>query len=137
MLRNTVALSVHAGKFHIVSIDIDRGNASAKLSQHDRRGADVASELQDVFSTHVVFLEQKTIKRPLVVDVSTNPATIRIQRQFHRERAKALIMPAETDLYFTPEDLEHEASLIPQARFEVIRSVWGHPFAVSPIECLG
>lgn len=41
-------------------------------------------------------------------------------------RAKALIMPAETDLYFTPEDLEHEASLIPKARFEVIRSVWGH-----------
>jgi homoserine O-acetyltransferase len=41
-------------------------------------------------------------------------------------RAKALVMSAETDLYFTPEDLEYEASLIPQARYEVIRSVWGH-----------
>ena len=34
--------------------------------------------------------------------------------------------PRETDLYFTPDDLEYEASLIPGARFEVIRSVWGH-----------
>jgi len=41
-------------------------------------------------------------------------------------RAKALVMPAETDLYFTPDDLEYEASLIPGARFEVIQSVWGH-----------
>ncbi len=41
-------------------------------------------------------------------------------------RAKALVMAGETDLYFTPEDLEYEASLIPKARFEVIRSVWGH-----------
>ena len=41
-------------------------------------------------------------------------------------RAKSLVMAAETDLYFTPEDLEYEASLIPQARYEVIRSVWGH-----------
>jgi len=41
-------------------------------------------------------------------------------------RAKALVMAAETDLYFTPEDLEYEASLIPQARYELIRSVWGH-----------
>jgi homoserine O-acetyltransferase len=41
-------------------------------------------------------------------------------------RAKALIMSAETDLYFTPEDLEYEASMIPGARFEVIRSIWGH-----------
>jgi homoserine O-acetyltransferase len=41
-------------------------------------------------------------------------------------RAKALVMAGETDLYFTPEDLEYEASLIPQARYEVIRSVWGH-----------
>jgi homoserine O-acetyltransferase/O-succinyltransferase len=41
-------------------------------------------------------------------------------------RAKSLIMPAETDLYFTPEDMEYEASLTPGARFEVIRSVWGH-----------
>jgi homoserine O-acetyltransferase len=35
-------------------------------------------------------------------------------------------MAAETDLYFTPADIEYEASLIPNARYEVIRSVWGH-----------
>jgi homoserine O-acetyltransferase len=41
-------------------------------------------------------------------------------------RAKALVMAGETDLYFTPEDIESEASLIPHARYELIRSVWGH-----------
>ncbi len=41
-------------------------------------------------------------------------------------RAKALVMAGQTDLYFTPEDIEFEALLIPGARFEVIPSVWGH-----------
>ena len=41
-------------------------------------------------------------------------------------RAKALVMAGETDLYFTPEDIGFEASFIAGARFEVIRSVWGH-----------
>jgi len=41
-------------------------------------------------------------------------------------RAKALVMAAQTDLYFTPEDIGYEAAQIPGARFEVIPSVWGH-----------
>jgi homoserine O-acetyltransferase len=41
-------------------------------------------------------------------------------------RARTLVMAGETDLYFTPEDIEYEASLIPNARYELIRSVWGH-----------
>ncbi|HTS52565.1 MAG TPA: alpha/beta fold hydrolase [Burkholderiales bacterium] len=41
-------------------------------------------------------------------------------------RAKALVMTGQTDLYFTPEDIQYEASHIPDASFRVIPSVWGH-----------
>jgi homoserine O-acetyltransferase len=41
-------------------------------------------------------------------------------------RAKTLVMAGETDLYFTPADIEYEASQVPGATFRVIPSVWGH-----------
>lgn len=41
-------------------------------------------------------------------------------------QAKSLIIPGTTDLYFTPEDCEAEAALIPHARFLPIPSIWGH-----------
>ncbi len=41
-------------------------------------------------------------------------------------QARVLVMPCTTDLYFTPEDCAAEASLIPQARYRPIESVWGH-----------
>jgi homoserine O-acetyltransferase len=41
-------------------------------------------------------------------------------------KAKALVMAGQTDLYFTPEDIEYEAALIPAAQYRVIPSVWGH-----------
>lgn len=41
-------------------------------------------------------------------------------------KAKALVMPAETDLYFTAADIEAEARMIPGARFLSIPTVWGH-----------
>ena len=41
-------------------------------------------------------------------------------------RAKTLIMPSITDLYFTPEDCQTEANLIPNAEFLPIPSIWGH-----------
>jgi homoserine O-acetyltransferase len=41
-------------------------------------------------------------------------------------KAKAVVIAGQTDLYFTPEDIEYEASLIPAAEFRVIPSVWGH-----------
>ncbi|KIJ39900.1 hypothetical protein M422DRAFT_60651 [Sphaerobolus stellatus SS14] len=41
-------------------------------------------------------------------------------------KAKALIMPCKTDLYFPPEDSEIEVSLLPNAKLVVIDSVWGH-----------
>ncbi|MGF1513543.1 MAG: alpha/beta fold hydrolase [Elainellaceae cyanobacterium] len=40
--------------------------------------------------------------------------------------AKTLVMPATTDLYFTPEDCEAEAKLIPNAQYHPIPSIWGH-----------
>lgn len=41
-------------------------------------------------------------------------------------RAKTILMPAEKDLYFPPEDEAHEASLIPGAELRIIPGLWGH-----------
>jgi homoserine O-acetyltransferase/O-succinyltransferase len=49
-----------------------------------------------------------------------------LERALGSIRARALVMAGQTDLYFTPEDIEAEAALIPGARFRVIASVWGH-----------
>ncbi|MGB3786747.1 MAG: alpha/beta fold hydrolase, partial [Phormidesmis sp.] len=40
--------------------------------------------------------------------------------------AKTLVMPATTDLYFTPEDCEAEAKLIADSEYRPISSIWGH-----------
>jgi homoserine O-acetyltransferase/O-succinyltransferase len=40
--------------------------------------------------------------------------------------AKTLVMPATTDLYFTPEDCEAEAQLIKGSTYRPIPSIWGH-----------
>jgi homoserine O-acetyltransferase len=40
--------------------------------------------------------------------------------------AKAIVMPGETDLYFTPEDSEYEVRRMPNAEFRPIPSIWGH-----------
>ncbi|MBX3438156.1 MAG: alpha/beta fold hydrolase [Planctomycetaceae bacterium] len=41
-------------------------------------------------------------------------------------RARTLIMPSQTDLYFTPEDSLHESRQIPNATYKTIPSAWGH-----------
>jgi homoserine O-acetyltransferase/O-succinyltransferase len=41
-------------------------------------------------------------------------------------KAKAVVMASETDLYFTPADVEAEAAMIPGAEFKIIPSLWGH-----------
>jgi homoserine O-acetyltransferase len=41
-------------------------------------------------------------------------------------KARATVLAGETDLYFTPEDVEADAACVPGARFRVIRSLWGH-----------
>lgn len=41
-------------------------------------------------------------------------------------QASTLVMPATTDLYFTPDDCATEAAMIPRADFRPIPSIWGH-----------
>lgn len=41
-------------------------------------------------------------------------------------KAKALVMPAERDLYFPVADEEYEVSKIPNAELRVIPGIWGH-----------
>jgi homoserine O-acetyltransferase len=41
-------------------------------------------------------------------------------------QAKTWVMPATSDLYFTPEDCAAEAALIPTAEYHPIPSIWGH-----------
>ena len=41
-------------------------------------------------------------------------------------RARTVILPGETDLYFPPEDSMEEAACIEHAELKTIRSVWGH-----------
>ena len=51
-------------------------------------------------------------------------------------KAKTLVMPAQKDLYFPPEDEEYAVSHIPGAQLRVIPGVWGH-FAgggVNPVD---
>jgi homoserine O-acetyltransferase len=46
-------------------------------------------------------------------------------------KAKAIVMPGQTDLYFPPEDSEYEVSKMPDAELRPIVSIWGH-FAGGP-----
>ncbi len=41
-------------------------------------------------------------------------------------QAKTLVMPSTSDLYFTPEDCDREAALIPNSSYIPIPSIWGH-----------
>ncbi|MCQ4261396.1 homoserine acetyltransferase [Stutzerimonas stutzeri] len=41
-------------------------------------------------------------------------------------KARAIVMPGSTDLYFTVEDARREASLMPNAELRVLESDWGH-----------
>ena len=46
-------------------------------------------------------------------------------------KAKAIVMPASTDLYFPPADNEFEVAHMPNAELRVVNTVWGH-FAGGP-----
>ena len=46
-------------------------------------------------------------------------------------KAKAFVMPGQTDLYFPPEDSQYEVSKMPSAEYRPIPSIWGH-FAGGP-----
>ena len=49
-----------------------------------------------------------------------------LKRALGATRAKALVMPSETDLYFTVEDNRREVAQMPNAELRPIPSIWGH-----------
>jgi len=49
-----------------------------------------------------------------------------LERALGAIKAKATVMAGQTDLYFTPADIEADAAGIPGARFRTIPSLWGH-----------
>jgi homoserine O-acetyltransferase/O-succinyltransferase len=49
-----------------------------------------------------------------------------LERALGAIRAKAIVMPAEKDLYFPPEDNAYEVRHMPNAELRVIPGVWGH-----------
>ncbi|EFJ34594.1 hypothetical protein SELMODRAFT_406061 [Selaginella moellendorffii] len=49
-----------------------------------------------------------------------------LERALASIQAKAIVMPAEKDLYFPPEDEEYETSFMPNAKLRIIPGVWGH-----------
>jgi homoserine O-acetyltransferase/O-succinyltransferase len=60
-------------------------------------------------------------------DASNNPTYQGdYKRALNSIQAKTIVMPATTDLYFTPEDCAAEAALIPNAQYRPISSIWGH-----------
>jgi homoserine O-acetyltransferase/O-succinyltransferase len=60
-------------------------------------------------------------------DVSDNPIYLGNYAQAMQAiTAKTLVMPATTDLYFTPEDCQAEADLLSNSEYLPIPSIWGH-----------
>jgi homoserine O-acetyltransferase len=53
------------------------------------------------------------------------------ERALRSIQARAIVMPAEKDLYFPPEDNAWEVERMPDAELRVIPGVWGH-FAAAP-----
>jgi homoserine O-acetyltransferase len=48
------------------------------------------------------------------------------ERALRSIRAHAIVMPAEKDLYFPPEDNAWEVERMPNAELRVIPGIWGH-----------
>jgi len=63
----------------------------------------------------------------MACDVSANPRHRgELAQALGGVKARTLVMPSATDLYFTPEDCTAEAVAIPGARLLTIPSIWGH-----------
>jgi len=60
-------------------------------------------------------------------DISANPIYAGdLDRALQAINVSTLVMPATTDLYFTPEDCQAEAERLPNAKYQPIPSLWGH-----------
>lgn len=65
-------------------------------------------------------------------DISANPQfSGNFDKALGAIKAKALVMPGQTDLYFPTDDSKYEVSKMPNAEFRPIPSIWGH-FAGGP-----
>jgi homoserine O-acetyltransferase len=49
-----------------------------------------------------------------------------LERALGSIKAKAIVMPGQTDLYFPPEDSAYEVRHMPNAEYRPIPSIWGH-----------
>jgi homoserine O-acetyltransferase len=60
-------------------------------------------------------------------DISDNPAYAGdFKRSLGAIRARAIVMPCSTDMYFVPSDNEAEVQAMPRAELRVFDSPWGH-----------
>ena len=60
-------------------------------------------------------------------DISANPVfNGNFEEALGAITAPALVMPAELDLYFPPEDNQYEVQHMPNAMYHEIPGVWGH-----------
>ena len=60
-------------------------------------------------------------------DISGNPLYGgNFEKALGAIKAKAFVMPSETDQYFPPEDNRIEVSMMPNAELRVIPTIWGH-----------
>jgi homoserine O-acetyltransferase len=63
----------------------------------------------------------------MACDVSAHPRYAGdLQKALGAIRARTLVMPSTTDLYFTPEDCATDARAVEHARLSAIPSIWGH-----------
>ncbi len=68
-------------------------------------------------------------------DISDNPIYGgNLEAALGAIKARTIIMPSTTDLYFTLADGEAETRLIPNAELRAIESIWGHR-AGNPVQC--
>ena len=62
----------------------------------------------------------------MAMDISNNPKYSTFEAALENIRCEAIVMPSETDLYFTVADNEYEVSHMPNATLRTIPSKWGH-----------
>jgi len=62
-------------------------------------------------------------------DVSTAkglPGGVKLKEALSKITARVYFLPCTTDRYFTVDEIEEEASWVPNCHFEPIKSIWGH-----------
>lgn len=59
-------------------------------------------------------------------DIGQTPGFSGVEEALGAIRAPAIVMPAQQDLYFPPEDNAWEVKHMPRAELRVIPGTWGH-----------